>query len=80
MKKLFSLSIVSLIALSTLVPLTQAASNDWKRLTGSGVTGSGRVLNLECAALAVSTREASVLAAYETLSTTLISELNVRAK
>ena len=79
MKKVLSLGIVSLIALSTLTSFTYA-SNDGRRMMGSGSTGSGRVLNLVCAQQAVATREASIRWAYVDLTSGLLQGLDTRAK
>lgn len=79
MKKLLSLGIVSLVALSTLSPLVSAASTEGMRMMGSGATGSGRTVDLTCVRTAVSTRETAVRAAYSTLSTSYLAGLDTRA-
>lgn len=78
MKKLLSLGLVSLVALTTLSPLV-SASNDGMRMMGSGATGSGKTIDLTCVRTAVSTRESAVRSAYSTLSTSYLAGLDTRA-
>ena len=79
MHKLLSLALVSVISLASISPLVYADTDhrmERSSHTSVALTGS----ELTCIRSAVSTREVSVRSAYVTLTSTLLTAMDVRAK
>ena len=76
MKKLIALTTLTLISIISLSPLSQAESSIRK----SPTSGTGKSIDLVCTREAIAKRESSVKNAYVDYSSSLIVNLDIRAK